>query len=182
MANRICCQLNIIFNWINTLSLFSSCGIIHSITCSVQSTTYAVGHSWPPILLIQQILFFSVFSSNLIFCSITFWEYSRSQSPIYTVVYKYSRNSYIRVYIFAFYEYWNKYKVRCTLKNANATSQDENFRLRYLGALCDRLRECIRSRRCCLRRAGRKVSTIKLPQASIWSFGSIKYQAPMLLF
>ena len=57
VANRICCQLNIIFSWKDTVSLFSRCNIIHSISYSVQSTTYTVGHPWPPILLIQQIVF-----------------------------------------------------------------------------------------------------------------------------
>ena len=64
VANRICCRLNIIFNWMNTMSLFSSCEMIHSITYFVRLTTYAVGHPWPRILLIQQIMFFSMETIN----------------------------------------------------------------------------------------------------------------------
>ena len=42
MDNCICCQLNNRFNWKNTVSLFLSCEIIHSIRHSVQSTIFSV--------------------------------------------------------------------------------------------------------------------------------------------
>ena len=50
VANRICCQLNIIFNWMNTVPLFSSCEINYSITYSVQTIIYVVDWiEWLPV-------------------------------------------------------------------------------------------------------------------------------------
>ena len=58
-----------LIEWIHfvVVSLFSSCKIIHSIIYSVQSTTYAVGQPRPPISLIEEIFFSTVWESRFSF-------------------------------------------------------------------------------------------------------------------